>query len=197
MHTDTCISQLIITCIYFSFSCRPTEFPFWFGMVMPFAVIYILNWILFVITMGSLCTSRVASFKDKNVLRDLKKQLFIAVSLALLFGLGWGIGLLTTGLDSDNAREATFTVQIIFAIFVGAQGFLLFLFQGLFSKDIRKYWKKKFRCSNKPGSSYQSGPLPHTDSHGKRGTISTSSTWARSSEVGAHSTAVPHDYEPE
>lgn len=163
---------------------------------MPFVLIYIINWILFVITMGRLCTSGAGGFKEEKMFSKAKKQFFIAVGMALLFGLGWGIGLLTTGLDG-NAREVTFTIQIIFALFVGAQGFLLFLFQGVFSQDIRTYWKKKFRCLKKPGYPSQTGPQPHSDSYGKRGTIGTSSTWGRSHGESDHSTVLPHDYVPE
>lgn len=76
--------------------------------------------------------------KTQDNLKTYKEGLIIALSLAVVFGLGWGFGLLAT---SYPAEEVTITFQIIFSIFVGAQGTLLFLLHGVRNSDARKIWK--------------------------------------------------------
>ena len=157
--------------LYFSCSCRPTEYPFWFGMILPFVVLYILNWILFIIILVSLCKNLNPTFKERGEKKnweDAKRQLKIALSLAVLFGLGWGIGLFATDL---NSKEATFAIQIVFALFVGSQGFLFFLLQGLLSKEVIKYWKKKFKCFHQNESATTTSRVPHSDASDRRGTM--------------------------
>lgn len=69
------------------------------------------------------------------------KNLVIAVTLAVVFGLGWAIGLAATSLP---IREITYAFQIIFCILVGAQGVLIFFLQGLRNKDFRHFWRQIF-----------------------------------------------------
>ena len=78
---------------------------------------------------------QVRSKESTKVHRD---NLIIALSLAVVFGLGWGFGLLTT---SSSIHGLTTTFQVIFSIFVGAQGVLLFLLHGVRNSDARGVWK--------------------------------------------------------
>ena len=57
--------------------------------------------------------------------------------MAVMFGLGWGFGLLAT---SYPVEEVTITFQVLFSIFVGAQGALLFLLHGMRNADARRVW---------------------------------------------------------
>ena len=59
-----------------------------------------------------------------------------------MFGLGWTLGLAAT---SVPVKEFSLTFQILFSIFVGAQGVLIFLLHGVRNQDIRKLWKKWFK----------------------------------------------------
>ena len=79
------------------------------------------------------------SLKDKSVLMEVRRSLIIAGGLAVLFGLGWGLGLAAT---STQERELTFTFQIIFSIFVGSQGILIFFFHCVRSKESLNQWKE-------------------------------------------------------
>ena len=79
------------------------------------------------------------SLKDKSVLMEVRRSLIIAGGLAVLFGLGWGLGLAAT---STQEREVTFTFQIIFSIFVGSQGILIFFFHCVRSKESLNQWKE-------------------------------------------------------
>ena len=102
-----------------------------------------------------------------------KQNFIIAVGLSLLFGLGWGFGLTAT---SSNTKEVTFAFQVIFSLFVGSQGILIFFFHGLRSPDFRKMWqsifclpqKKKYAVSSreqrKTNSSYNTATLNKTGS---------------------------------
>ena len=97
---------------------------------------------MFIIILGSI-------LKDKNSIKhktnasqksfkQSRENLIIAISLAIVFGLGWGFGLVAT---SNPIEELTILFQILFSIFVGAQGVLLFILHGIRNAEIRNMWK--------------------------------------------------------
>ena len=132
--------MILITMLsFFLFSCRPTQWPFWFGFVAPFALIYVFNWVMFIIIMVALCMHSRRTAKDSNVKLVIAKHLLIAVVLSLLFGLGWAFGLIGT---SSLPREVYLPAQYIFSIFMGVQGVLIFLLHAVRSPDAREEWKK-------------------------------------------------------
>ena len=125
------------------YSCRPTQWPFWFGFVASFALIYVFNWVLFIITMVTLCMySRRNAVRSANVhaISVIAKHLLIAVVLSLLFGLGWAFGLI--GTSSQLPDEAYTPAQYISSIFMGIQGVLIFLLHTIRSQEAREEWKK-------------------------------------------------------
>ena len=92
--------------------------------------------------MVSVCKQRrPGSVTDKSALAFVRKNAKIAFSLVILFGLGWGFGLAASGTPSE---EATFTLQLLFAIFVGCQGTLIFVLHGIRKAEARDEWKKWF-----------------------------------------------------
>lgn len=76
--------------------------------------------------------------KEKNNLKELRKLIVIGTSLSVMFGLGWAFGLLASIPD----QVISITAQIIFGVFVGFQGVLIFILHGLRSADVRKQWKR-------------------------------------------------------
>ena len=82
--------------------------------------------------------------------RDLRKTFLVAMTLGIILGLGWGFGLAAT---SSDLVALTFTFQVIFSIFVGSQGVLIFVFHGLRNEDFRKFWKRQ---SQKPDFRFSS-----------------------------------------
>ena len=111
---------------------------------MPFCIMYIFNWIIFITIMIQLIHRRnfAGNIKPKNRTATLVKQnLFIAIGLSLLFGLGWGFGLTAT---SSDYKELTFAFQILFSLFVGSQGVLIFILHGIRSPQFRKVWVTVF-----------------------------------------------------
>lgn len=143
--------------LYVPFSCRPSEYPYWFGMLTPFGVIYLFNWALFIIIMISITrrTHRASklSVKETSVLAQGRKLTLIAAGLSIVFGLGWGIGviaLITSVVDADSIH---FAFEVCFSILVGLHGLLIFLFHGVFSQEVREVWKSWL--SRLPCISYQ------------------------------------------
>ena len=82
--------------------------------------------------------------------QELRKNFVVALSLGVVLGLGWGFGLVAT---SSDLVALTFTFQVIFSIFVGSQGVLIFVFHGLRNAEFREFWKK---CPQKTHSKLSS-----------------------------------------
>ena len=100
---------------------------------------------MFVAIMMSICkhmrSKKMVSTPAVGVLtlHDLRKTFVVTMSLGVVLGLGWGLGLVAT---SSHLIEITFTFQVIFSIFVGSQGVLILVFHGLKNEDFRNFWKK-------------------------------------------------------
>ena len=126
-------------------SCRPYGMPFYIGLVGPYAIIYIFNWAIFITIISSLLRKRkgMSGKSDLSKSKLKLRQLFIiALTLSLLFGLGWGIGFTITA-DIKHVPIAT-TLQALFIIFTSFQGLLIFFMHCVRSDDARNEWKKWF-----------------------------------------------------
>ena len=89
--------------------------------------------------------------EEQGTGKQIKRHFIIAVGLSTVFGLGWGFGLAAT---SSPAKELTFTLQLLFSVFVGSQGVLIFVLHGVRSQEARNLWKSWFTTlSNKSGFS--------------------------------------------
>ena len=109
-------------------------------MILPFLLVTIFNWIMFVLIMISICghtQAPVADKKEGSKIKAMQTHFTIAATLAVVFGLGWALGLAATSLP---VKELTLTFQILFSTFVGAQGVLLFMLHGVRNQDIRNIW---------------------------------------------------------
>ena len=71
------------------------------------------------------------------------RQLIIAITLSVLFGLGWGIGLFATQ-DIHTNKTARDLFAALFVIITAFHGFFIFIMQCLRSKDVRNSWKRCF-----------------------------------------------------
>ena len=124
-------------------SCRPTQWPFWFGFVASFALISIFNWVMFIITTLYMYSRRntikTAKYTNVYLISIIERHLLVAIILSLLFGLGWAFGLI--GTSSQLPEEAYIPAQYIFSIFMGIQGVLIFLLHAVRSRVARKDWK--------------------------------------------------------
>ena len=81
----------------------------------------------------------LTSGNKNSKLRAIRQKVIIALTLSLVFGLGWGLGLLAT---STRVIGITIGFQVIFTLFVGAQGLLMLIFHGFRSEKAREVWKQ-------------------------------------------------------
>ena len=84
---------------------------------------------------------KTGSTTKQDALAFVQKNAMIAFILAVLFGLGWGVGL---AVSSNSSDKATFVLQLLFTIFVGCQGLLIFILHGIGKEEARNEWKKWF-----------------------------------------------------
>ena len=68
----------------------------------------------------------------------------IAITLSILFGLGWGIGLPATQALHTAAIRDTFSV--LFILLTAFQGLLIFIMRCARSSEVVKQWKKWLSC---------------------------------------------------
>ena len=73
----------------------------------------------------------------------VKQQFLVAVTLSILFGLGWGVGLLATEKVYMSAIKDLFAS--LFVILTTPQGLLVFIVHCLRSRDIRRVWTSWFK----------------------------------------------------
>ena len=125
------------------FSCRPTAWPFWFGFVMPFALIWLFNWAMFTAIMISLCRHAIRSSEKKGPRSIILRHLFIAMVLSLLFGLGWVFGVTGSTILPPALHKPA---RYLFNIFIGLQGVLIFVLHAVRSPDAREEWKHWWYC---------------------------------------------------
>ena len=129
-------------------SCRAYQAPFYIGVVVPFAIIYLFNMSVFVIIIVSLIrknfSSKLSNTKRKDTkMQSFKKNLLIAVTLAVLFGPGWGLGLLVTEKVYDNKTQRDLFASL-FVILTAFHGLFIFLVHCVRSREVRNVWKQIF-----------------------------------------------------
>lgn len=143
-------------------------------MVIPFLVIYLFNWIIFGVIFMSLVrkylsssTKETRSKDKKNQKSFLKQQLLVAITLSVLFGLGWGIGLLATN-DIYTNKTIRDLFASLFVLITSFHGLFIFIMHCLRSKDVRSIWKKwLFGITRKDFSEFTSSFVRHKRGPGK------------------------------
>ena len=82
--------------------------------------------------------------------QQIKQQFIAAMSLAALFGIGWGFGFFATrGISVEIIRRI---MEGFFIGFVTLQGLFVFLFQCIYSKAVRDLWIEFFGCKKRDNS---------------------------------------------
>ena len=71
----------------------------------------------------------------------------IAITLSILFGLGWGLGLFVTE-DIYKSKTVHNVLASIFVFWTGFHGLFLFIIYCLRSKEVWFVWKNVFFCKN-------------------------------------------------
>lgn len=104
---------------------------------------------MFVAIFASIKKHKEFVHKQKGAKGALRSKFVGALSLAVMFGLGWGFGLLAT---SYPVQAITITFQSIFSIFVGIQGILIFIIHGVRNPDASRVWKQCVKTKLLPAS---------------------------------------------
>ena len=82
--------------------------------------------------------------KDKKKKMEFKQQFIIALTLSILFGLGWGIGLPATQ-QLQDVKAVRDVFASLFVLLTSFQGFFIFFMHCIRSPDIRKDWMRCFK----------------------------------------------------
>lgn len=155
---------LIFKCLAFLFSCGPTQTPLYIGILIPFSVIYIFNYTIFFIIMISLlkksAKNKFNEAKKKNRKAEVKKQCRVAFTVSVLFGLGWGFGVLASQAIGVTAIRIMF--NSVFTIFTVFQGFFIFLLYVVLSPNARAIWKRWILRKEEKSSEATSSVGPST-----------------------------------
>jgi hypothetical protein len=153
--------------------CGPTNIPQYVGMLMPFGVIYIFNMtIFFIITVTLIRKSTSSKFtevKKRNRKAEFKQQCRVAFTVAVLFGLGWGFGLLATQAIEVQAIRIIF--HTLFTVCTVFQGVIIFCLYVAFSPNARSVWRKWIlRKEGKPSTESSTSQAGTSKSHSTKQT---------------------------
>ena len=147
-------------------------------MIVPFLIIYLFNWVVFIIIIVSLLRKTLQSdikTKNNNNITFVRQQLIITVTLSILLGLGWGIGLLATQ-DIHTNKTVRDLFAALFVIITAFHGLFIFIMHCLRSKEVRNTWKRWFYgATGKDFNELTSGFFTKQRKHvpGKTGTLRT------------------------
>lgn len=141
-------------------SCRAFDIPFYIGTVAPFILIYIFNFIVFTIIIISLLKRGQSSATKLPGHIYVKQQLGVAISLSVLFGISWGIGLFASrGIYSENERIARDIIAAIFIILTAFHGLILFLMHCVRPAKVREEVRSVFFDRSKKTRTTASGAI--------------------------------------
>ena len=123
-------------------------YSFWIGLLVPFGVIYIINWVIFSVVIANLlCRPNIKKeTRNNEKFSKVKQNFMIVLGLSLLFGFGWAFGLLAS---SDVLVEVRYPAEWIFTLMTAFLGVYLFAFYILRSTEARKFWKSCLPCQHK------------------------------------------------
>ena len=88
-------------------------------------------------------SSKLKKLKKDNSKFFFRQQLIIAITLSILFGLGWGLGLLVTQEIYTN-KTVRDLFAALFVLLTAFHGFFIFIMHCLRSKDVQSIWKRAF-----------------------------------------------------
>ena len=115
---------------------------------------------MFFIIFVSLIKKDVKSKDDKGKISFICQQLVIVTTLSILFGLGWGIGLLATQ-DIHTNKTVQDLLAALFVIMTAFHG-LFILMHCLRSKEVRNTWKQwVLNVTGKNISQFSSSTFTH------------------------------------
>ncbi|XP_041462633.1 adhesion G-protein coupled receptor G6-like isoform X1 [Lytechinus variegatus] len=111
--------------------------PFYAAFIAPSLAVILFNFIIFFLVTHQLCSLRRRSVSASSEQFDVSAQLRASLSITVLLGLTWGLGIFMIG-------GASLVFSYLFAIFNSFQGFCIFVFHCLLKEEVRLGWRKVF-----------------------------------------------------
>ena len=145
--------------LFSSSSCFVSDPAVFFGTFLgPIFAVLLFNIVVFVLVIGVVVKQTRYTLDHTKEQMDVKTTIRLLIGIAkvmFLFGLTWLFGALTvTGFGDARASTA---FQVLFVICNAFQGFFIFLFFCVLSKDGRESWLELLSCGHyKPKSLYPS-----------------------------------------
>ena len=129
----------------YTHSCRPVGWQVYVSYIAPFALIYAFNFFMFFFIIISLIRKqKKLSVETGNASLGMKTkaQVVLAVSLSLLFGIGWASGVPAT--QSFDVLWLRFLFELVFVVLTAFQGLFVFIMYGIRVRNVRLTWMKWF-----------------------------------------------------
>ena len=152
-----------------TFSCRAQSWPFYFGLILPFGLIYIFNTVVFIIIIVNFIRRPNVQKEAAGKFKKLKENFWLTIGLSILLGVSWIFGLLATA-GLPNYIRIPF--DIVFSVLASFQGVFLFLLYCARSPECRKLWKNWMLCRFTKRSQ---SPVPASGSNHTRSATAMSS----------------------
>ena len=153
-----------------SYSCFLSHVgAFWGAFLAPILVVMVFNMVIFIriIVVLIQLTRNTAAQRKEPVSKQTIIHLMISISgVMFLFGLTWSFAILTFSVP--GLRE---TGSILFTIFNSFQGFFIFLFTRVISKEARETWKEFLLCGRYKSQFLHPSHIKITSSGGMTATI--------------------------
>ena len=126
----------------FSFSCIILGNSFYYALLLPVALILVINFIILVMVLRSLSKNQGSKITSTQK-QSMAAQVRITFACATLLGLTWLFALLAVG-------DMSYTFQLLFTIFNSLQGFFIFVFYTVRNQDVQNEWKRVLKIKPKP-----------------------------------------------
>lgn len=113
-------------------------------MIAPFVIFYALDWIFYMATLAIMTHSMPPSSSESKfeVHRSALFHNFIAMTLSIIFGIGWAFGFLAS--SNDVSRGAYLTGQYLFSFLILTHTILLLVLYPIRTSasrdELKRYW---------------------------------------------------------
>ena len=125
----------------FFYSCRiKYGLSFYLSLMGPMMATLICNAVIFCSVVRKL-SQRKTGTTNRSQTKDRNRRLKVSISLAVILGLNWFVGLLLL----ENTNTA---LQWIFTILVSSQGFAIFIAQVLVHRQVKSFASSKISSSS-------------------------------------------------
>uniref|UniRef100_A0A8C2FTB0 Adhesion G-protein coupled receptor G2 n=1 Tax=Cyprinus carpio TaxID=7962 RepID=A0A8C2FTB0_CYPCA len=116
------------------------DIVFYVAVVAYFCLVFLLNFIMFIIVMVQLC--RIKQQNPHNVQnRSGWQEIRSVAGLSMLLGLTWGFAFFAWG-------PVNLAFMYLFAIFNTLQGFFIFVFHCAMKENVRRQWRTYLCCGS-------------------------------------------------